>query len=476
MVVTMVHSAFAASAPVPGNPNWDAKYAKAPKLNACESARKNANGDKITSNAHAADFPGMYFYWNDKQKDDGVLLVNPDVFDLFANSRFILTAKNSNAYWDYIIAPSKEHLIDGVYAYGIPRNFKYADKKGKQVSEELKNINMVFIEGDYKSAQVELSKLWENKDGGFAADKELTAQVIFTGLKLGKNEFKFANFSEAMKGKKITVSEAFNNDSFEFVYSKVDGVNVAATRRVVLLNGAYKTVYEISFNITAKKSHTVEFGNRNPVDDDVGFSGDLVGFIVSNEDPSVFNKTNFAPIPFGDDGVVNFNKVYELYEKADAYWTSDTMKGATSETIGLDANPIPVNPDTVLSWCISGDVNEIIQGAFPIININNLVHKNGPENKVTYITLFPWGMAEPKPPLALTVTYNPNGGEGSVIVDDVNEGDEYTIRKNPDYYKSGYGFNEWNTEPDGSGDYYFSDDIVNITESLILYVMWERIV
>jgi hypothetical protein len=201
-----------AGGPVPGNPAWDVKYKGAAQLEAIESPRTNATGDKITSNAHSADFPGLYFYWDDKQKDDGVLLVLPEVFDLFVKGQFTLTAKNSNAYWGYEIKPDAAHKIDGVYAYGIPRNFMYADKKGKIVKEELKNINMVFIDGEYKDAAFDIVKVWKDEEGAIIVDPDVTGELdkllsFNDGYVLGNNVVKITDYKSAWFGKKVTVTE-----------------------------------------------------------------------------------------------------------------------------------------------------------------------------------------------------------------------------------------------------------------------------
>jgi len=61
MVFSLGFNAFGAPAPVPGNPGWDTKYATATVLEGEPWDRGNANGDKITSNAHSAEFPGCIF-------------------------------------------------------------------------------------------------------------------------------------------------------------------------------------------------------------------------------------------------------------------------------------------------------------------------------------------------------------------------------------------------------------------------------
>ncbi|MCL2539633.1 MAG: hypothetical protein FWE66_04775, partial [Oscillospiraceae bacterium] len=222
-VLSLAVPAFAAPAPVPGAPAWDAaKYASAkviapslgPDKDLPNNPRDNASGDKISSNAHSADFPGIYFYWNDKQKDNGVLLVEEWVFDLFVEGKFTLTAKNSNNYWGYSISPAAAQKIGGVYAFGISKQIKYNEigNNGKISSktDDLKNINMVFIDGKYKPGYVEIAKNWFDEEGEAIADRAaLDAQLSFNGsYKLGINEIKISNYSEAVNGKKVTIMES----------------------------------------------------------------------------------------------------------------------------------------------------------------------------------------------------------------------------------------------------------------------------
>jgi hypothetical protein len=97
------------------------------------SDRTNASGPKITSNAHCADFPGIYFIWDSKQKDNGYLKVAAEVFSLYQS--FTLTSKESNKYFDFLIAvqPGQEKTTDDCYVFYIPKVYNN------------KNINMVFV-------------------------------------------------------------------------------------------------------------------------------------------------------------------------------------------------------------------------------------------------------------------------------------------------------------------------------------------
>ena len=95
--------------------------------------RKNASGPKITSNAHSAEFPGIYFIWDSKQSDNGYLKVHASVFD--KSDSFTLTAKTSNSYWDFEITihPGQEMTEDDCFVFYIPK------------VNDGKKINMVFI-------------------------------------------------------------------------------------------------------------------------------------------------------------------------------------------------------------------------------------------------------------------------------------------------------------------------------------------
>lgn len=43
----------------------------------------------------------------------------------------------------------------------------------------------------------------------------------------------------------------------------------------------------------------------------------------------------------------------------------------------------------------------------------------------------------------------------------------------PEPYRKGYTFMEWNTEPDGSGEFYVAGEVIRITE-MTLYAVWEK--
>jgi hypothetical protein len=223
-------TANAVPTPVAGQPAWDNKYTAVAEGNQRTGEyydRGDASGDKISSNAHSGDYPGVYFRWDDKQKLPGVFLVEDWVFDLFEKETFYLTAKNSNSYYKYEISRETGTLQDGgVYVYGIPKEVMAKDNKGNAKPDELKNINMVFIDGTYKSAWILLTKTWYDEEGylkwnireNVALDKELQ---FSNGLKLGINEddfseIKITDFVTAKNGKTVSITETKMPAGYEF--------------------------------------------------------------------------------------------------------------------------------------------------------------------------------------------------------------------------------------------------------------------
>ena len=112
----------------------DADRAVAAVIKPVVSGKTNASGKDISSNAQGAAVPGMYFFWDPKQKNNGFLKVEASLFDNYKS--FVLTTKEANKYWDFLILhnPAQPRSPDGYYVYSIPK--------------QEKNINGVWI-SDY---------------------------------------------------------------------------------------------------------------------------------------------------------------------------------------------------------------------------------------------------------------------------------------------------------------------------------------
>lgn len=73
-----------------------------------------------------------------------------------------------------------------------------------------------------------------------------------------------------------------------------------------------------------------------------------------------------------------------------------------------------------------------------------------------------------------SVIYLANGGTGEFIDRNVRTGSSYAIKSDTDtgISRSGFNFNGWNTEADGSGTSYQPGDNINITGNVRLYAQW----
>ena len=80
-------------------------------------------------------------------------------------------------------------------------------------------------------------------------------------------------------------------------------------------------------------------------------------------------------------------------------------------------------------------------------------------------------------PRTYTVTFDANGGEGTMEPMLLTYDGEGTALTANTFTRSGYGFKEWNTEPDGSGtNYYDEEEVYNLTDevngNVVLYAQW----
>ena len=78
----------------------------------------------------------------------------------------------------------------------------------------------------------------------------------------------------------------------------------------------------------------------------------------------------------------------------------------------------------------------------------------------------------PVPVKKYEVTFDANGGQGSMSAQSFEEGKEGVL-KAVEFTREGYTFTGWNTESDGSGDSYSNRQKVSLTSDLTLYAVWE---
>ena len=73
----------------------------------------------------------------------------------------------------------------------------------------------------------------------------------------------------------------------------------------------------------------------------------------------------------------------------------------------------------------------------------------------------------------ITITFDPNGGAGSMKPMSVNPGVDNKLTANT-FTREGYSFTGWNTKTDGSGTPYADKATVNLTEDTTLYAQWTQ--
>ncbi|MDR2534989.1 MAG: InlB B-repeat-containing protein [Treponema sp.] len=78
------------------------------------------------------------------------------------------------------------------------------------------------------------------------------------------------------------------------------------------------------------------------------------------------------------------------------------------------------------------------------------------------------------PTMVYTISYDPNGGSGTVPIDTTpyKQGDAATVLEPKRLIKETFVFAGWNTKPDGSGSSYLPGSLITVDAELILYACW----
>ncbi|MBR3317062.1 MAG: InlB B-repeat-containing protein [Atopobiaceae bacterium] len=87
------------------------------------------------------------------------------------------------------------------------------------------------------------------------------------------------------------------------------------------------------------------------------------------------------------------------------------------------------------------------------------------------MTLYAQWIEEESEPETYVVTYDANGGTGSMDEEEVEEGDTFTAAS-ADFERDGYEFDGWNTQAGGNGTAYAEGETVKPTGDMTLYAQW----
>lgn len=74
----------------------------------------------------------------------------------------------------------------------------------------------------------------------------------------------------------------------------------------------------------------------------------------------------------------------------------------------------------------------------------------------------------------VNIVYNPNGGEGSIAGQSIVAGQEYNLLSASGLYKSGYAFDYWCENQDGSGARYNENQVAVATKTTTYYAIWKE--
>ena len=188
--------------------------------------------------------------------------------------------------------------------------------------------------------------------------------------------------------------------------------------------------------------------------------GDEIAFALSFGEAAQFCGTQYATttgsvIACSRIAIANFNK---LLPKGNGSTDPNPAYWLRSEGFGSS---------TIAAGCVA------YTGGNPYENTKGRVYQHTVIGTYGHYRPAMWvgiGLFEEK----FSVTYNPNGGTGSVNVVSISGNTNYTIQ-NQGYTRSGYTQNGWNSRADGLGIPYSNDQVVYITAALTLYAQWKPV-
>ena len=94
---------------------------------------------------------------------------------------------------------------------------------------------------------------------------------------------------------------------------------------------------------------------------------------------------------------------------------------------------------------------------------------NASAGDVFYYVKGVWGN---DPPQEITISFDANGGEGTMETQTVKIGEDTALSANQ-FTREGYDFTGWNTKADGTGEKYEDGATVNLSDDITLYAQWQ---
>ena len=179
----------------------------------------------------------------------------------------------------------------------------------------------------------------------------------------------------------------------------------------------------------------------------------------AEDDSATYTFTGWTPEVSTVTGNVAYTAVYKATAKVyTVTWANED--GTVLETQQVEYGKTPVYSGLTPTKADDSDYSYTFSGWEPEISIVT--------GNVTYKATFTATAL-----VKHTVTFNANGGEGSMEPQIFIQGKDTKLTKNS-FTRENYKFIGWNTEADGSGATYTDEgSIINLTEDLTLYAQWQ---
>ena len=179
----------------------------------------------------------------------------------------------------------------------------------------------------------------------------------------------------------------------------------------------------------------------------------------AEDDSATYTFTGWTPEVSAVEGDVTYTAVYEATAKTYTItWTNED--GTVLDTQQVEYGKTPVYSGETPTKTDDEDYSYSFSGWEPEISIVT--------GNATYKATFTATLL-----IKHTVTFNANGGEGSMEPQVFIQGRDTKLTANT-FTREGYIFTGWNTKADGTGATYADEgSIINLTEDLTLYAQWQ---
>jgi uncharacterized repeat protein (TIGR02543 family) len=216
-------------------------------------------------------------------------------------------------------------------------------------------------------------------------------------------------------------------------------------------NGSTSTLYiEGTIDYNTKSLKNVTYG---------GMSSSSVGTVTGTSEGILFTMLfNDIKNQVNTDIPVPTNNVLQWEKQSNGDWTNNSeFRPADNQEVIVTRKSAVIMLCLDISTSLGSDISKVKSSAKEFINVlvNGSNSGNPPNNPTTY-----------------TVTFNANGGSGSISSMSANAGSSITLPYGSSLSRSGYTFSGWNTNSSGTGTNYSAGSSYTVNGNVTLYAKW----